>query len=247
MRTYRRVWAVAVSALAIAGYASATVLLPAAALICIAVIGTALVVGVGTCMSLRAGANEHTLAALPIGLLATACAMGGFTAVSAVGLIALFGVPALLLPLLAGACCPPPLRSAVHRRLLNAASSADGPDPSSAATGATRSGDRATSPWRVRFEPSHQPRSPAISMSRSALPHPEICRQLAIEELCWWWQASFVRLERATCQLHRLNVIETRQAVLDELAARQPASFARWMRSGARVDRDPRDYFSATA
>ncbi len=58
-------------------------------------------------------------------------------------------------------------------------------------------------------------------------------------DLCWRWRTSFAALQHTASPGERLRLIETRSALLDELATRNPEGFTRWMSSGARAASDP--------
>lgn len=62
---------------------------------------------------------------------------------------------------------------------------------------------------------------------------------LTDSELCWRWRTSFAALQHSASPSERARLIETRAALLDELASRDPAGFARWIDSGARAASDP--------
>lgn len=75
---------------------------------------------------------------------------------------------------------------------------------------------------------------------------PLACQTLSDAELCWRWRTSFAALQRAASTDERIRLIETRCALLDELADRDPAGFMRWLDSGARAASDPTRFFSST-
>ena len=75
-------------------------------------------------------------------------------------------------------------------------------------------------------------------------PSPPSCHTLSDAELCWQWRTSFAALQHTQSLAERLYLIETRSALLDELAARDPDGLTRWLNSGARAASDPARYFT---
>ncbi|MDQ2723255.1 MAG: hypothetical protein M3Y19_08150 [Actinomycetota bacterium] len=132
-------------------------------------------------------------------------------AVAVSGLIAALGALALLGVLLLGVISPSVLRRLVHRK-----------------------------PRPADFVPA--PPGPSAPSNRlaSQLPTPAP-RYLSLSdaELCWRWRTSFNALLHTTSVAERLRLIETRSALLDELARRDPEGFGRWISSGARAASDP--------
>ncbi len=80
------------------------------------------------------------------------------------------------------------------------------------------------------------PTSPAASNQPAPAPR---YTSLSDAELCWRWRTSFNALLHTTSVAERLRLIETRSALLDELARRDPEGFGRWISSGARAASDP--------
>ena len=82
------------------------------------------------------------------------------------------------------------------------------------------------------------PTSPAAPNQPAPAPR---YTSLSDAELCWrWrWRTSFNALLHTTSVAERLRLIETRSALLDELARRDPEGFGRWISSGARAASDP--------
>jgi len=72
-----------------------------------------------------------------------------------------------------------------------------------------------------------------------ASPPPLLCASLSDGELCWRWRTSFGALQHTVSPDQRLRLVETRAALLDELAHRHPEGFTRWLNSGARAASDP--------
>lgn len=62
---------------------------------------------------------------------------------------------------------------------------------------------------------------------------------LADEQLRWAWLHSYHQLLLATEEGTALMIVAHRQAILDELAARDPAGFKAWLDSGALPGSDP--------
>jgi hypothetical protein len=66
---------------------------------------------------------------------------------------------------------------------------------------------------------------------------------LADDRLCAAWSESYVALSRTTHPAERLAIVNTRQAYLDELEARDAAGFRSWLDSGARPVGNPAPFF----
>ncbi len=153
--------------------------------------------------------TRGTAASLPCLLGASALAVVGVIAVS--GLLVLLDVLALLGLGLLVVCSPWALRI-----LLIRAPQARAPDVQSGAP----------------MQPTQLPPQPAS-------PQPLLCASLSDAELCWRWRISFGALQHTVSPDQRLYLIETRAALLDELAHRDPEGFTRWLNSGARAASDP--------
>lgn len=80
------------------------------------------------------------------------------------------------------------------------------------------------------------PTSPAAQNQPAPAPR---YTSLSDAELCWRWRTSFNALQHTTSLSERVRLIETRSALLDELARRDPEGFGRWISSGARAASDP--------
>jgi len=87
--------------------------------------------------------------------------------------------------------------------------------------------------------------SSAPSSQHIPLP-PLSCHKLSDSELCWRWRTSFAAFQHTVSNAQRLHLIETRAALLDELARRNPDGFSRWLNNGARAASDPASYFTST-
>ncbi len=83
------------------------------------------------------------------------------------------------------------------------------------------------------------PIQPTPSPPQPASPSPLLWASLSDGELCWWWRTSFGALQHTVSPDQRLHLVETRAALLDELAHRHPEGFTRWLNSGARAASDP--------
>jgi hypothetical protein len=91
------------------------------------------------------------------------------------------------------------------------------------------------------------PIQPTPSPPRPGPPPPAVlCASLSDAELCRRWRASFGALQHTVSPDQRLHLIETRAALLDELAHRNPAGFNRWLNSGARAASDPARFVAGT-
>jgi hypothetical protein len=161
--------------------------------------------------------TRGTAASLPCLLGASALAVLGVIAVS--GLLVLFDVVALLGLGLLVVCSPWALRI-----LLTRAPQARAPDVQSGAP----------------MQPTQLPPPPAPP------PQPLLCASLSDAELCWRWRISFGALQHTVSPDQRLHLIETRAALLDELAHRDPEGFTRWLNSGARAASDPGRFVTGT-
>lgn len=167
------------------------------------------------------GAGLHaqtrgTTAPLRYMLAVDACAVIG--AIAMAGFIAFLGAIALLGVGLLILSCPEVLRLLLPRR----APQAPVPDAPSAA-----------------------PPPPAPPRLPITLP-PLACDRLSDSELCWRWRTSFTALQHTVSPGQRMHLIETRAALLDELARRNPEGFSRWLNNGARAASDPARYLGST-
>ncbi len=107
------------------------------------------------------------------------------------------------------------------------------------------------SPWALRILLTRAPQARApdvqsgVPIQRTQLPPqpvtppPLLCASLSDGELCWRWRTSFGALQHTVSPDQRLRLVETRAALLDELAHRHPEGFTRWLNSGARAASDP--------
>ncbi len=73
---------------------------------------------------------------------------------------------------------------------------------------------------------------------------PMDCQVFTDAELCWRWRTSFAVLQYTLAPAERLHIVQTRSALLEELAARDPDGLTRWLNSGARAASDPARYFT---
>ncbi len=114
------------------------------------------------------------------------------------------------------------------------------------------------SPWALRILLARAPQARAPNVQsgvpiqptqpppQPAPPPPLSCTSLSDAELCWRWRSSFGALQHTVSPDQRLHLIETRAALLDELAHRDPAGFNRWLNSGARAASDPARFVTGT-
>lgn len=137
--------------------------------------------------------------------------------VAFVGAVAFLGATALLGVVLLAATCPPAVRLVSSRA------------------------PRATGPPQDLA-----PRAQGSGPVPAAPPAPQSVRDLQdldASQLCWRWRTSFTALQRTVGPAARLSLIQTRAAVLDEMARRDPQGFRRWLNDGARAASDPARYF----
>ena len=90
---------------------------------------------------------------------------------------------------------------------------------------------------------------PCTSTTVTPLPPPAAsvpmdCQAFTDAELCWRWRTSFATLQYTLAPAERLHIVQTRSALLDELARRNPDGLTRWLGSGARAASDPTRYFT---
>ena len=62
--------------------------------------------------------------------------------------------------------------------------------------------------------------------------------------LCLAWRTSYVALQRPLAGSVKLEIVQRRQHILDELERRSPRGFSAWITSGARAAGDPSRYLS---
>ncbi len=75
---------------------------------------------------------------------------------------------------------------------------------------------------------------------------PPSCHSLSATELCWRWRTSSAALRHTVSPAQRLYLIQTRAALLDELAHRDPEQFARWLHSNTHHVDDPARFLAPT-
>ncbi len=73
---------------------------------------------------------------------------------------------------------------------------------------------------------------------------PMDCQVFTDAELCWRWRTSFATLQYTLAPAERLHIVQTRSALLEELARRNPEGLTRWLNSGVRAASDPARYFT---
>ena len=139
----------------------------------------------------------------------------GLVVLAACGLFALLGAAAWLPLLVPLAVCPWVVRRAV--RVCRRRAADDGPVADEPGLG----------PVMVVAEP-----SPDVL---SALTPAD----LDLEELCWAWRRSYVRLQRCRTVAETTRVVAERQLCLDELERRSPGGLRAWLKAGARAAGDP--------
>jgi len=60
---------------------------------------------------------------------------------------------------------------------------------------------------------------------------PPDCSALSADQLCMCWRSSYVALQHTVLPGERLYLVETRAAVLEEFAHRNPQEFPGWLHS----------------
>jgi len=217
MARYRVAWRTVVGALTGIGVVAASQSLPLGSLVSIGV--CAAVLG---CL-LSGEVYSHTVdrerGVPPPAFIGKSAALAAVGTVAVSGLLAVLGAVVLLGVGLLAACSP-----VVVRRL-----SSHLPQPPPTVTQPPPTVTQLTRP------------DPPTSTPSLAGWH-----SLSDTELCWRWRTSFTALQRAVSPTARLGVLETRSALLDELARRDPVGFARWLDGGARAASDPTRYFTGT-
>lgn len=157
--------------------------------------------------------------------------------VSAGGLVAWLGIPALFVVAMLAVLSPPVLVTVrQHYR-----SGRDTPPPEDRDRPALPFGDHAFSSATPRVPAgSARPRVPAGSAS--VLESAWMNRPTATMDnatLCLAWRTSFVALQQPLPPSTKLRVVERRQEFLDEFERRNARGFAAWLASGARAAGDP--------
>jgi len=226
MVIYRILWSTVVCVLAVAAVPIAFSYLPWGALLALAV--GAVIVGPLVDAGIRARGGHGPRFASSV--RAAAITVVGVLAVS--GLLALlntvglFAVGLLGVGLLAVSALP------VLRHLLARAHRGTRPGPQLPVAPAATS----TAPGPV----------PASAPTPAPTPPPPSCHALTDAELCWRWRTSFIVLQRSVSPGERLRLVQTRAALLDELARRHPAGFRCWLDSGARAASDPTRFITTS-
>lgn len=87
---------------------------------------------------------------------------------------------------------------------------------------------------------------PAVE-TRPAVPQPRPAEPVGLASsdtaaICWTWRRSYVALQQARKVDDRLKIVLLRQRCLDELSAREPGGFGKWLSAGARAASDPTRY-----
>lgn len=216
MGVYRYIWLVAICAAAASGAVLGARLVPWESLVALGVLAAIM----GPLAAAGIYAQRHRATGPPWRYVVSAVGISALGAVAVSGLIAEFGAAAL-----AGCAVLVLASPAVLRRLLTHAPRSARSPAKPAASSAP-----ATQPPTVQQAPAHRP--------------PPSCRALSDAELCWRWRTSFCAIQRTVSPGERLRLAETRAALLDELARRDPEGVSRWLDSGARAGSDPARYLS---
>ena len=78
----------------------------------------------------------------------------------------------------------------------------------------------------------------------SATPPAQAVGALSVRALCLAWQRTQCSLQSLPAGAARTELISTRQRLLDELEARDPVGFRRWLYRGVRASSDPGHYLT---
>jgi len=105
---------------------------------------------------------------------------------------------------------------------------------------------------RLPVRPPQTPRSEPLVVAAptptpTVSPVPPPCHGLSNAELCWRWRTSTTALATTVSPGQRLYLLHTRDALLDELAHRDPDGFTRWLHSDTRTVNDPAPFLTTTA
>jgi hypothetical protein len=155
--------------------------------------------------------------------LVTESALIGLAAVAASGMVALLGAAACLPLVCLAASSPWAVRRAM--RVSRRRDPADKP-----------MGDKPPT------EPVPGPLTEPSPVVFPAL----IAADLDLEELCWAWRRSYVRLLRCRTAVETARVVAERQQCLDELERRNPEGLSSWLEAGARAAGDPTRFVMPT-
>lgn len=176
------------------------------------------VVGVVLGAGCGAGLHAHLYSQLaPCRYVVVACVWATVSIVAFAGVVALTGAVALLVVVLIAVTSPPAVRMLAAKAPRATHPPQDAPSTAE----------------NVRPEPpsQHAP-EPAQNL-----------QELDAGELCWQWRTSFSALQHTAAPAGRLRLIETRAALLNEMARRNPQGFRCWLNDGARAASDPTRYF----
>ncbi len=68
---------------------------------------------------------------------------------------------------------------------------------------------------------------------------PPVCSSLSEEQLCWRWRNTYLALQHTVLPGERLSLVETRAAVVEEFARRDPEAFPGWLYSAPAASHPP--------
>lgn len=213
MRHYRDVWLTVTAVVLVCGVWVAVADFTVATVLAVFVAAGVL----GACAVLMVHDDENHRSGLP--RLMAESVLIGLAAVAACGMFALLGAAAWLPLLLPVVASPWAVRHAVRlcRRRTQ--------------------GDR-----QAAAEPPAGP-MPAVPVEPGPVVFPTIVpADLDLDELCWAWRRSYVRLQRCRTVTETARVVAERQLCLDELERRNPGGLSAWLEAGARAAGDPSRY-----
>lgn len=176
-----------------------------------------LVLGTACGVGLHAHLNVQSA---PGRYVVVACVWTTVSLVAFAGVVAFAGAVALLVVVLLAVTSPPAVRAVAAR-----------------APRATR---------RAQDAPSTAESVRPVPLPPGAPEPAQNLQELDAGELCWRWRTSFSALQHIAAPAGRLRLIETRAALLDEMARRNPQGFSCWLNEGARAASDPTRYFPSS-
>ncbi len=78
-----------------------------------------------------------------------------------------------------------------------------------------------------------------VADGAGAAPLPPVCSSLSDEQLCSRWRNTYIALQHTVLPGERLYLVETRAAVVEEFAHRNPEAFPGWLYSAPAASNPP--------